>query len=143
MNMITCLKCHVPKPADCFHKRMHRCKECHYVMCRTNVNAHPEREKARRARPENKAYMRNYKLWLDYKITTDDYNQMFTAQLGMCAICGMQFSKRLCVGHDHKTGRVRQLLCRVCNNTVGWLEADPIRAYNAINYVETWKRIQQ
>lgn len=142
-----CSKCGIAKSLDSFYKSMRnglrKCKACQYAMCKANVQAHPEREMLRRMQPKNKAYMRNYKLVRNYNITVDEYNEMFTAQMGLCAICGLPSSKRLCVDHDHKTGHIRNLLCRVCNNTVGWLEADPIRAYNAVDYVETWKRAQQ
>ena len=49
---------------------------------------------------------------------------MIEAQNGLCAICGKPESKidprtkkvrRLSVDHDHRTGRVRQMLCHNCN----------------------------
>ena len=46
------------------------------------------------------------------------YNFLFKRQRGRCAICGIhQFKlyRRLCVDHDHKTGKIRGLLCDGCN----------------------------
>jgi hypothetical protein len=37
-----------------------------------------------------------------------------------CAIC--KRFKRLCVDHDHKTGKIRDMLCRGCNGFLGLLE---------------------
>lgn len=48
---------------------------------------------------------------------------MESAQGGVCALCDNGPStERLFVDHDHRTGRVRALLCRSCNYKVGWLE---------------------
>ena len=42
---------------------------------------------------------------------------MLEAQDGRCAICGNKPRKRrLDVDHNHKTGKVRGLLCRRCNH---------------------------
>lgn len=64
----------------------------------------------------NRSYI-NSKLKKRYGITIDDYDQMVEDQNGICAICGKlnKHGRRLCVDHDHKTGRVRGLLCDRCN----------------------------
>lgn len=56
-----------------------------------------------------------------YGITTKEYNQLFASQGGKCAICSAHQStlqRRLDVDHDHKTSKVRGLLCNYCNKTV-------------------------
>lgn len=46
-----------------------------------------------------------------------DYDAMFAAQGGTCAICRKrQLIKRLAVHHDHVTGEVVGLLCQRCNH---------------------------
>lgn len=52
-----------------------------------------------------------------YNLTLDQYDEMTLNQGGMCAICDREGG--LGVDHDHKTGKVRQLLCRSCNTMLG------------------------
>ena len=67
-------------------------------------------------------YNRNHALKSLYGITTIEYNEMFAAQDGKCAICGkhqVELKKRLHVDHNHLTGKVRGLLCSNCNTMIG------------------------
>ena len=78
---------------------------------------------------------RNLRLIRDYGITSDDYNRMLAEQGGGCKLCGwapQRGHRRLAVDHCHKTGRVRGLLCAVCNGGIGKLESvgiDKVRIY--------------
>ena len=82
------------------------------------------REKVRKK--ANKDYHsgkgRNRFLKYQYGISIKDYNILFNAQNGCCKICGRHQSKlkrRLFVDHDHKTGKIRGLLCEKCNFALG------------------------
>jgi hypothetical protein len=59
-----------------------------------------------------------------------DYERMFKRQGGRCAGCGGRPQRRrLAIDHDHKTGKVRGLLCSTCNHELlGVAErlADPV-----------------
>ncbi len=81
----------------------------------------------------------NYKLKKHYGISLEDYNRMLSDQKGLCAICGCpettSTKKRLAVDHDHKTGKIRSLLCRACNVSVGLLKESPVTALNLRNYL--------
>lgn len=50
-----------------------------------------------------------------YGLQRGEYDRLFEMQGGVCAICGQSRKQRLSVDHCHKTGRVRGLLCRLCN----------------------------
>jgi Autographiviridae endonuclease VII len=62
-----------------------------------------------------------------YGISPFQFEVMLLCQGGRCQACGRQieedsdWSKALCVDHDHSTGKVRGLLCRPCNRGLGFL----------------------
>ena len=57
-------------------------------------------------------------------VTDDEYARLLEAQGGGCAICGAKpKTRRLHVDHDHKTGKVRGLLCHRCNRALpSWVD---------------------
>ena len=74
----------------------------------------------------------------NYGITPDAYNEMFAKQGGCCDICGehqTEFTRRLCVDHDHETGVVRSLLCGPCNTGIGQFGDDIATVREALNYL--------
>jgi hypothetical protein len=84
------------------------------------------------------------KLWAafiknKFGITPEDYDRLLEAQGGVCAICKRypphRRIKRLCVDHDHKTGRIRGLLCSRCNSGIGMLQDDEASLSGAIAYL--------
>lgn len=56
-----------------------------------------------------------------YGITASDYRAMRRKQRDRCAVCrrGHLGLRGLVVDHDHKTGKVRGLLCVQCNVMLG------------------------
>lgn len=75
-----------------------------------------------------------------YNININDYNRIFSEQSGYCKICGKHQlelgKKRLCVDHDHKTNKVRGLLCEKCNHGLGRFEDNIQSLKKAIEYLE-------
>jgi len=71
------------------------------------------------------AESRNQHLKQAYGMTLEDYNELFLRQNKKCAICGKHQSestRRFGVDHDHKTGKVRGILCNRCNTALGCFE---------------------
>lgn len=53
-----------------------------------------------------------------YGLTLENYETLYKNQEGKCAICETHYEV-LCVDHDHKTNKVRGLLCKSCNKGLG------------------------
>lgn len=80
-----------------------------------------------------------------YNITLEEYNILFFQQGGLCAVCSQPETvidpytkqvKYLAVDHNHKTDKVRQLLCSDCNTLLGVLEKDPNRVKLLVKYLK-------
>ena len=71
-----------------------------------------------------------------YGITTKEYNTLLDAQDGVCAICFGGNNRKLCVDHDHDTGKVRGLLCDKCNLGIGMLGDKVDALQRAIDYLK-------
>lgn len=72
-----------------------------------------------------------------YGISLEEYQKMYDAQGGLCAICNDPYDI-LCVDHCHKTGTVRGLLCDACNHGLGRFKDEPNLLSRAIDYLETY-----
>ncbi len=77
---------------------------------------------------------RTYHLKRRYGITAEEADAMSEAQGGLCAVC--RRAPAVHVDHDHRTGRVRQLLCFGCNGGLGQFRDDPAVLRAAAGYVE-------
>jgi hypothetical protein len=78
-----------------------------------------------------------------YGITLDDYLTMCEKVQNCCEICGNTPNgrwKKLCIDHDHKTGKVRGLLCEKCNTAIGLLGDSAEKIQHAIIYLEKHER---
>jgi hypothetical protein len=70
-------------------------------------------------------------------LTQADYDRLLAAQGGVCAICERPpKTRRLHVDHDHKSGKVRGLLCFTCNRYVLGKYATPAKLRAAADYLE-------
>ena len=82
-------------------------------------------ENWRAANPERAQYnKRNWAFRKKYGITDEEYQGLVEHQKGLCATCGLP-TEKLQIDHDHETGIRRMLLCRKCNNMLGYLEKYP------------------
>jgi hypothetical protein len=161
--MKTCRICGSSKELTEFHKATGmrdgyrgECKECSRAIRRDyylrNRKSSIERvKKWRQDNPERyRAYRRQYRelhgerkrradrnghLKRKYGLSIDDFEFLVHAQGGRCAICGKRDGTELHVDHDHKTGRVRGLLCGSCNRAMGLFHEDPNRFRSAELYL--------
>lgn len=73
-----------------------------------------------------------------YGITIEQYDALYIAQGGVCYICRRATGKtrRLAVDHNHKTGKVRGLLCKLCNRfIIGYARDNAEMLKRAIEYL--------
>jgi hypothetical protein len=82
---------------------------------------------------------KNSRLKKQFGISLEDYERMAKEQEGLCAICGKKQQegiRRLAVDHNHKTKKVRGLLCWGCNGALGKFGDSIEMLKKAIEYLE-------
>lgn len=137
--MKRCGKCQVFLDLDKFYKNSKKkdglsewCKSCHkvYNKARYVYDAEATRQKH---------------LQRAYKLTKEQYQELFDLQEGKCASCGnpetaidprTKVTANLSVDHCHTTNEVRGLLCQRCNIALGMLLDDPQRVRQLLTYIE-------
>ena len=89
---------------------------------------------------QDKDYLRDYKRMKQlekYGLTLLEYSSLLKKQKSVCAICGRRENKKnLAVDHDHKTGRVRGLLCFRCNFGLPFFSEDYDLFLKICNYLK-------
>ena len=151
-----CSKCKIRKPLMEFYRRkisldghVSECKNCHNIMKHKYHDSHKEERKVYMAkyyndhkeeraiwRANNKEQIRAWKLQKKYNLTIEEEREMAENQDHRCLICLSTLP--LYVDHCHKTGKVRGLLCRDCNFTLGRVgDSIPI-LLNSIKYLEKY-----
>lgn len=73
-----------------------------------------------------------------YGITLQEKELMFKNQNGLCALCKEKIIGKICVDHDHKTEKIRGILCNICNIGIGLFNDDEKKLQLAINYLKRW-----
>ena len=77
-----------------------------------------------------------------YGLTTPERSNLLLLQNSKCKICfrdirftGKNTQYNACVDHDHKTGKVRGIICGLCNTWLGYLENREINLDNVKSYL--------
>lgn len=150
-----CLICEKEFPAtlEFFHRNRSNknglntyCKRCANKCVSVYQKEHLEQVHAYKLiwTHKNKDKTRNHYLKNRFGIDSGWYDAALAAQKGVCAICGKPETapdnkhggaKRLAVDHNHKTGKVRGLLCMKCNHALGNFEENKTTMANAIIYL--------
>lgn len=83
-----------------------------------------------------------------FKLTIEQLRQMFIDYDNKCAICRKEETRwatikggenkraKLCIDHDHVTGKIRGLLCHDCNTSIGKMKDDINILQSAIDYLK-------
>ena len=136
-----CKACNTEKSIEDFYKSrkgckkgcVARCKKCHYKQ--TLQWKLKNKEKI----PD---YHRKHGLKGRYGISLQDFENIKYLQNYGCAICGEipdknkpKQSNKLHVDHCHQTGKVRGLLCHLCNRGIGLFRENKELLKKAIDYL--------
>ncbi|MHA1410550.1 MAG: endonuclease VII domain-containing protein [Candidatus Odinarchaeia archaeon] len=110
-----------------------------YTPWNKGVSKYSDKKEAKR-----KEYRKNEKKYWERKIknkfgvTMEEYDKILREQKEKCAICGKKPKMRLSIDHNHKTGKVRGLLCYNCNAGIGMFREDTSLMKKAIKYMEKY-----
>lgn len=79
-----------------------------------------------------------------YNLHITEYETMGDLQNWRCAICGKQHNAekkwgRLQVDHNHKTDKIRGLLCMRCNAALGGFKENSVILASAIRYLRKYR----
>lgn len=139
-----CYRCH--KPLDQMHAMPRLCRACD----RRRIRDMPEAErKARYARSnattrerkgKDPEYRRRYNVTQNarrFGVTVAEYEELLTRPCDICGSVddGSTRKRRLHVDHDHKTNKIRGVLCMNCNTALGKFRDDPELLRRALNYL--------
>ena len=135
--MKVCCRCKEEKAIEDFAKNTSRCKACDSKRVSACMKKKPELYKAINTKSYHK---RKKKITANkYGMTEDEYQNLILKQRGKCAICyGSNVTEGLplFVDHDHKTGKVRGLLCKACNSGLGLFKDKETLLSKAIAYLQ-------
>lgn len=87
-------------------------------------------------RQRAKKTLRKSRLKTWYGLTEEDYSNLLAKQDGVCAICKNESLMSLSVDHNHTTGKVRGLLCGMCNTGLGYFRDNAESLKNAALYLK-------
>ena len=120
--------------------------------CASEIWKHRYDNRTPEKRAEELRQKRDWYVHSKYGITMEEYTNMYLEQNGVCAIClnpetategkGIDRKvKNLSVDHDHKTNRVRGLLCFKCNTVLGKIDDSVETLKRAISYLEKSRNV--
>jgi len=114
----------------------------HRIYYCNNKNKVYEKQKEYRRNNKDIVKQRRRKNYLNsaYGLSTTELDNLLLAQNNRCAICNepldLQNSKNVHIDHDHKTGKIRGILCQKCNLAIGLLRDNPEYTKRATEYLE-------
>ena len=134
----TCTKCGAEKPVTDFHKKKcgkygvdGQCKKCtaerdKEYRHKNNPKIRQKQNEWRNTHPEHvKAMAKRTTLRINHGLTPEQHKQIWISQVGCCALCSKPVVyEKICVDHNHITGKMRGFLCRTCNTGLGSFYSD-------------------
>lgn len=116
----------------------HKDRQKKYYLANKKKISIYQKNRRQTHREETRIYDRKQRLKQKFNMTINEYDELLKKQGNVCAICGKELEKgkRLAVDHNHKTGKIRGLLCVNCNMMLGMSKDNINTLKNAIKYLE-------
>jgi hypothetical protein len=111
----------------------HQCKVC----CDAQSKSYAQRYWKSKIQPKTRGYRWKHK----YGLTETEFRVLFDRQEGRCSICKMTLFENgngftgVVVDHHHGSGKIRGLLCGLCNSGLGHFRDNPNFLEAAIEYL--------
>lgn len=120
------------------------CKKCQSIRMKIYRSKSHVKEQKRQyernyiQRPDVKRHRQEYALQYYYRITPKEREEKLLAQKGKCAICTKQLPDwtKARIDHDHKTKKVRGILCNDCNLLLGHAFDNIVTLQKAVDYLQ-------
>lgn len=164
LRMKQCTKCKKQKDIFKFSKNKSQ-KDGYCGWCKSCISDYLKnygKDKKEKRKKYMKEYNKKYKIFLQkqkkeyrkknphkvkiskiqcyFKLTLKEATELYYKKLnGTCDICGKPESSKhflLSIDHDHKTNKIRGILCNACNKALGGFQDDVQYLKNAIKYLK-------
>jgi hypothetical protein len=139
-----CTKCKRKLPLNKFSKRKYKTRlgyQSWCKKCKTKYTLEARKKSKTYKQYQKSIYWqrREWNLKKKFGITLKDYDNLLKSQDYSCYICGKlqsEINKHLDVDHNHKTGKIRGLLCAYCNRMLlRYLRDNKLHAIGLIKYL--------
>jgi len=113
------------------------CKECYgkiQIEKYHKLSLEEKRDRRNKYGPLDPDYYKKWKLRNQYGLTKDEFDGMIVEQNSLCKICSCHLDTPQ-IDHCHTTGKVRGLLCRNCNTSLGLLKENTNTLHSMIQYI--------
>lgn len=152
LNLAWCSGCKREKPQTEFEKCLRRrpfglCSLC--IVCDNERKANQAMKLYWSMSVEDRYnYNRKSNIKRKFKISVEQYEELFVKQKGVCAICKNPETdinyvngrlQKLAIDHNHNTKVIRGLLCAKCNKGLGSFRDDINYLYSAIDYLKLYE----
>ena len=131
VDSYSCQRCNELKPVSSFYKD-HTKRLGHDTTCSDCVKEarkiRYETDSDYRESQKRQSKKRNCR---KYGLTVEEYDSYFVN--ASCGIC--ESTDDLVLDHCHKSGRIRGVLCRLCNSGIGKLRDDAALVRNALMWL--------
>ena len=136
--MVLCAKCQKEMEYSQFEEDhllglVERCQEERLARRRCAIDA------AVQSLDEYEARLRAERHVSRYHISAEEFLEMEKAQDYRCPICGQAYrwgDRGGHIDHDHRTGKIRGILCLCCNHGLGNFHDDPVLLRRAADFLE-------